>query len=122
LKDYQAQLERVFAETRDASTSTAPEPPMIPALDLSAIPTAVEQDVLDTIGKAHTNLPEGFTPHPKLAPLLEKRAAMVTNGGIDWGFGEVLAFGSLLLDGRPVRLAGQDSRRGTFTQRHATLI
>ena len=122
LKDYQAQLERVFAETRDASTSTAAEPPMVKALDLSTIPTAVEQDVLNIIGKAHVTLPEGFTPHPKLAPLMERRAAMATGGGIDWGFGELLAFGSLLLDGRPVRLAGQDSRRGTFTQRHATLI
>jgi 2-oxoglutarate dehydrogenase E1 component len=122
LKDYQAQLERVFAETRDASTSTAAEPPMVKALDLSQIPTAVEQDVLDIIGKAHVTLPEGFTPHPKLAPLMERRAAMVRDGGIDWGFGEILAFGSLLLEGRPVRLAGQDTRRGTFVQRHATLI
>src|SRR5689334_14401854 len=66
LKDYQAQLERVFAETRDAASSTAAEPPMVKALDLSTIPTAVEQDVLDAIGKAHVNLPEGFVPHPKL--------------------------------------------------------
>jgi 2-oxoglutarate dehydrogenase complex dehydrogenase (E1) component-like enzyme len=122
LKDYQAQLERVFAETRDAATSTAAEPVLAPILDLSTIDTAVTQDVLDTIGKAHVALPEGFTPHPKLAPLMEKRAAMVTEGGIDWAFGEVLAFGSLLLQGTPVRLSGQDSRRGTFVQRHATLI
>jgi 2-oxoglutarate decarboxylase len=122
LKDYQAQLERVFAETRDASTSTAAEPPMTDVLDLSSIDTAVEQSVLDIIGKAHVTLPEGFTPHPKLAPLMERRANMVTEGGIDWGFGEILAFGSILLDGTPVRLAGQDSRRGTFVQRHATLI
>ncbi len=122
LKDYQAQLERVFAETRDASSLTAAEPPMTDTLDLSAIETAVEQSVLDIIGQAHVNLPEGFTPHPKLAPLMERRAKMVTEGGIDWGFGEILAFGSLLLDGTPVRLAGQDTRRGTFAQRHATLI
>ncbi len=122
LADYQAQLERVFAETRDASTSTAVERPMVPSLDLSSIETAVEQDVLDRIGKAHVELPEGFTPHPKLAPLMQRRANMVTEGGIDWGFGEILALGSLLLEGMPVRLAGQDSRRGTFVQRHATLI
>ena len=122
LKDYQAQLERVFAETRDASTLTPSEPPMTDVLNLSAIDTAVEQSVLDIIGRAHVELPEGFTPHPKLAPLMERRAAMVTDGGIDWGFGEVLAFGSLLLDGTPVRLAGQDTRRGTFVQRHSTLI
>ncbi|MCW2499238.1 MAG: 2-oxoglutarate dehydrogenase, subunit, partial [Frankiales bacterium] len=122
LKDYQAQLERVFAETRDASSATAPEPAMVDVLDLSQIDTAVEQDVLDRIGKAHVELPDGFTPHPKLAPLMERRSGMVSQGGIDWGFGEVLAFGSLLLEGTPVRLAGQDSRRGTFVQRHATLI
>ncbi len=122
LKDYQVQLERVFAETRDASTVTPSEPAMVDVLDLSAIDTAVEQDVLDRIGKAHVELPETFTPHPKLAPLMARRAAMVTEGGIDWGFGEVLALGSLLLEGIPVRLAGQDSRRGTFVQRHATLI
>jgi 2-oxoglutarate dehydrogenase E1 component/2-oxoglutarate decarboxylase len=122
LKDYQAQLERVFAETRDAATSSAAEPVLAPILDLSTIDSAVEQDVLDTIGKAHLALPEGFTPHRKVAEtVLEKRAAMVTEGDIDWGFGEVLALGSLLMDGTPVRLAGQDSRRGTFTQRQATL-
>jgi 2-oxoglutarate dehydrogenase E1 component len=122
LKDYQAQLERVFAETRDAATETPAEPVLAPLLDLSTIDTAVPQDVLDLIGKAHVTLPEGFTPHRKLAQLMEKRASMVSEGGIDWGFGEILAFGSLLLDGVPVRLAGQDSRRGTFTQRHATFI
>ena len=66
--------------------------------------------------------PEGFTVHPKLQQLLEQRAAMTRDGGIDWAMGELLAFGSLLMEGTPVRLAGQDSRRGTFVQRHAVLI
>ncbi len=57
-----------------------------------------------------------------MAPLLQKRAAMIENGNIDWGFGELISFGSLLLEGRPVRLAGQDSRRGTFVQRHSVLV
>ncbi|MCW2665900.1 MAG: 2-oxoglutarate dehydrogenase, subunit, partial [Frankiales bacterium] len=122
LKDYQSQLERVFAETRDASGGTAGEVPMDEILTLSAVDTAVSQEVLDQLGRAHVELPEGFSPHPKLAPLMERRLKMVTEGGIDWGMGELLAFGSLLLQGRPVRLAGQDSRRGTFVQRHATLI
>lgn len=55
-------------------------------------------------------------------PQLQRRSAAITQGPIDWGTGEILAFGSLLMDGRPVRLAGQDSRRGTFAQRFATLI
>ena len=59
--------------------------------------------------------------HPKLQQLLKKRLEMSRNGQIDWGFGELLAFGSLLLEGTPVRLAGQDARRGTFVQRHAVL-
>ncbi len=122
LKDYQAQLERVFAETRDASTGAAAAPEMPEAPALSTVDTAVEQSVLDRIGQAHIELPEGFTPHPKLAPLFQRRATMVTEGGIDWGMGELLAFGSLLLAGTPVRLAGQDSRRGTFVQRHATIF
>jgi len=67
------------------------------------------------------NPPSGFSVHTKLQPLLERRAAMVSEGGIDWGFGELLAFGSLLLEGTSIRMAGQDSRRGTFVQRHAVL-
>ena len=55
-------------------------------------------------------------------PQLQRRAAAITDGPIDWGTGEILAFGSLLMDGRPVRLAGQDSRRGTFVSRFATII
>ena len=60
--------------------------------------------------------------HPKLRQLLERRAAMTSEGGIDWAMGELIAFGSLLIEGTPIRLAGQDSRRGTFVQRHAVLI
>jgi 2-oxoglutarate dehydrogenase E1 component len=83
-------------------------------------PTAVSQEVVHAIGNAHANQPEGFVVHPKLAQLLEKRVEMSRQGGIDWGFGELLAFGSLLLEGVNVRLAGQDARRGTFVQRHAS--
>jgi len=77
--------------------------------------------VLHLIGDAHQNIPPGFTVHPKLLPLLAKRQEMSRQGDIDWGFGELLAIGSLLVEGTPVRLAGQDSRRGTFVQRHAVL-
>src|SRR5690606_7745321 len=83
--------------------------------------TAISHDVLQRVGDVHTTPPEGFTVHPKLAQLLEKRQLMSKDGGIDWGFGELVAFGSLLVEGTPVRLAGQDSRRGTFVQRHAVL-
>jgi 2-oxoglutarate dehydrogenase E1 component len=81
--------------------------------------TAVDASVLHRIGDAHGAPPEGFSVHPKLEHLLAKRIEMSRSGDIDWGFGELLALGSLLLEGKKVRFAGQDSRRGTFVQRHA---
>lgn len=124
LKDYQQQLERVFTEVREASSqpsewTTVPDYPDKPAGEFS---TAVSPEVLKRIADAYTTPPEGFTVHPKVMPQLQRRAAAITDGPIDWGTGEILAFGSLLMDGRPVRLAGQDSRRGTFVQRFATII
>ena len=128
LRDYQAQLERVFEETRDASTqegsaySSVPAYPRKPRQPHDGITTATTPDVLARISKAYVDVPDGFTVHPKLLPQLERRSAAITAGPIDWGTGEILAFGSLLTDGRPVRLAGQDSRRGTFAQRFAVII
>ncbi|NHC24246.1 multifunctional oxoglutarate decarboxylase/oxoglutarate dehydrogenase thiamine pyrophosphate-binding subunit/dihydrolipoyllysine-residue succinyltransferase subunit [Nocardioides sp. IC4_145] len=124
LRDYQQQLERVFTEVREASTqpsewTTVPDYPDKPAGEAS---TAISPEVLKRISDAYTTPPEGFTVHPKVMPQLQRRAQAITDGPIDWGTGEILAFGSLLMDGRPVRLAGQDSRRGTFVQRFATII
>ena len=75
--------------------------------------------VVNQVGDAFVNKPEGFTVHQKLQQLLDKRLDMSRNGSVDWAFGELLAFGSLLMEGTNVRLAGQDARRGTFVQRHA---
>ncbi|HHU09426.1 MAG TPA: multifunctional oxoglutarate decarboxylase/oxoglutarate dehydrogenase thiamine pyrophosphate-binding subunit/dihydrolipoyllysine-residue succinyltransferase subunit [Intrasporangiaceae bacterium] len=141
LRDYQQQLERVFLETREAlkagkdpvagddepaESDTGLEPPAAQMGDnaprASATETAISADTLAHIGKVFTNVPAGFTVHPKLLQAMEKRSQSITDGGIDWGTGELIAFGSLLMDGTPVRLAGQDSRRGTFVQRHAVLI
>ncbi len=133
LQDYQQQLERVFTETRE--DGYAPAPPEAEAVKGLERPesqledagvmvgwkTAVDAGTLQRIGRAHVRPPEGFTVHPKLAQLLAKRETMSREGGIDWGYGELLAFGSLLIEGTPVRLAGQDSRRGTFVQRHAVM-
>ncbi|GAB3021055.1 alpha-ketoglutarate decarboxylase [Nocardioides flavus (ex Wang et al. 2016)] len=125
LKDYQQQLERVFTEVREASSeaptewTTVPDYPDKPAGDFS---TAVSLEVLKRIADSYVTPPEDFTVHPKVMPQLQRRSAAITDGPIDWGTGEILAFGSLLMDGRPVRLAGQDSRRGTFVQRFATII
>ncbi|MCW2676128.1 MAG: sucA, partial [Modestobacter sp.] len=123
LKDYRGQLERAFAETHDARDSSTPEPVMDPrSPQQAAVHTAITPEVLKTIGDAHVSLPTDFTPHPKLQRMLERRAAMASEGGVDWAMGELLAFGSLLMQGVTVRLAGQDSRRGTFVQRHSVLI
>ncbi|MFI7573569.1 multifunctional oxoglutarate decarboxylase/oxoglutarate dehydrogenase thiamine pyrophosphate-binding subunit/dihydrolipoyllysine-residue succinyltransferase subunit [Micromonospora sp. NPDC049497] len=123
LRDYQAQLERVFKATRDAATTPRqlsrpkredePEP---------QVDTAIDASVVRAVGEAHVNLPEGFTPHKRIQQLLDRRAKMSVEGNIDWGFGEIIALGSLLHDGVTVRLAGQDSRRGTFVQRHASVV
>jgi 2-oxoglutarate dehydrogenase E1 component len=124
LRDYQQQLERVFTEVREATK--APDEwttvPDYPEKSSGATETAISRETLKRISDAHVNMPEGFTVHPKVLPQLQRRAAAITAGPIDWGTGEMLALGSLLMDGRPVRLAGQDSRRGTFVQRFATII
>ena len=144
LRDYQQQLERVFVETKaalkeaekeadanysgtDVEGHTGLEPPAAQARNAdatahSSTDTAISTEVLQRLGESFVDVPDGFTVHPKLLQMLEKRATSVREGGIDWGTGELIAFGSMLLEGTPVRLAGQDSRRGTFVQRHAVLI
>ena len=81
----------------------------------------IRDRVVRQVGDAFVNKPDGFTVHPKIQQLLDKRLDMSRNGSIDWGFGELLAFGSLLMEGTNVRLAGQDARRGTFVQRHSVI-
>jgi 2-oxoglutarate dehydrogenase E1 component len=133
-RDFQESLERAFAETHAAQTGSMPiitdsgavsdlERPESQQDDAVGEPssTAISEAVVHLIGDAHDNPPAGFTVHPKLQALLKKRVEMSRNGQIDWGFGELIALGSLLLEGTPVRMAGQDTRRGTFVQRHAVL-
>lgn len=84
-------------------------------------PTAVAREVIERIGDAQVSVPEGFEVHSKLMNLLRKRQTMSRQGGIDWGFGELLAFGSLLMEGVPVHMTGEDVRRATFAQRHAVM-
>jgi len=85
--------------------------------------TAVETDKLKSIGKVLTKLPQGFNGHRTLNRILKAKQAMFESGeGFDWATAEALAFGSLVLDGQYVRLCGQDSGRGTFSQRHSYFV
>jgi len=124
--DFQARLEQAFTDVHEA---------MAKPVELQARPigigttasdhpefkheSAIRTDFVELIGNAHSNLPPNFNVHPKLQQLLAKRVEMSREGGIDWGFGELLALGSLLVEGVNIRMSGQDTRRGTFVQRHA---
>jgi 2-oxoglutarate dehydrogenase E1 component len=124
LQDFQGQLEKVFTEVREAiaqpAASAAADAPQdgFPV----SVNTAITAETVKRIAESQVNVPDHITAHPRLLPQLQRRAGMVEDGTIDWGMGETLAIGSLLLEGTPVRLAGQDSQRGTFGQRHAVII
>ncbi|KZE88983.1 multifunctional oxoglutarate decarboxylase/oxoglutarate dehydrogenase thiamine pyrophosphate-binding subunit/dihydrolipoyllysine-residue succinyltransferase subunit [Microbacterium sp. TNHR37B] len=123
-QDFQNRLEVAFAETHAAETGSTGIVTSTGSVDVAVgapETTGVSTAVVHQIGDAFVNRPEGFTVHSKLQQLLEKRHDMSRNGSIDWAFGELLAFGSLLMEGTNVRLAGQDARRGTFVQRHAVM-
>jgi multifunctional 2-oxoglutarate metabolism enzyme len=128
LRDYQQELERAFTETKDAITRPAdpnalrPQPAGDVPADYTSVPTAIPVETVKRIIDTQTSFPQGFTVHPRLLPQLQRRAAMVEQDEIDWATGELLAFGGTLIDGHAVRLIGQDSRRGTFGQRHAVLV
>jgi 2-oxoglutarate decarboxylase len=132
-RDFQDSLERAFAETHAAQTGSMPIVTGDSIADLEKpdsqqdssvgepATTGVDEAVIHLIGDAHDNPPAGFTVHPKLQQLLKKRVEMSRSGSVDWAMGELFALGSVLLEGTPVRMVGQDTRRGTFVQRHAVL-
>ena len=132
LKHYQDELEGVFQATKTENAehfnSSASEvishgqQTLAPQTPTWEVATSITREVVDRVVASQTNMPEGFTVHPRLAPQLTRRAAMVANDAIDWGLGEALALGSLLTEGTVVRLVGEDSRRGTFGHRHAVIV
>ena len=93
----------------------------IPAATGDEVVTAVAAGRLRDLNEQLLRVPEGFTPHPKLMRQLERRRETLDAGGIDWGQAESLAFASLLVEGIPIRLTGQDTERGTFSHRHDVL-
>ncbi|NNE73657.1 MAG: multifunctional oxoglutarate decarboxylase/oxoglutarate dehydrogenase thiamine pyrophosphate-binding subunit/dihydrolipoyllysine-residue succinyltransferase subunit, partial [Acidimicrobiales bacterium] len=124
LEDFQARLQTALDDTRskaaDSKHKAAQPKPPIGVLPRAA--TAVEKPVLDEVYQALTTTPDGFTVHPKLARQFATRDKMFVGGEVDWALAEAFAFGSLLIEGTSVRVAGQDSRRGTFSHRHSTLV
>src|SRR5258708_1658979 len=105
------------------STSRQPEEqPLRESPALSSVDSGVAADVLRALNDALLARPDGFTPNPKLERLLQRRRERLEEErGIDWGHAESLALASILADGEPIRLSGQDTERGTFSQRHLVL-
>ncbi len=124
LEDFHTRMQAALDETRQSAPEegivAAPHPPSRGVLP--HVETGVGRSELDRIYAALEAVPDGFTVHPKLARQFESRSRMFQDGEVDWALAEGLAFGSILLEGNSVRLAGQDSRRGTFSQRHSTLF
>jgi 2-oxoglutarate dehydrogenase E1 component len=124
LEDFQARLQTALDETRQTAPPrpTVVPPPPVEESPAPAVPTGVDRALLEELATSAVAVPEGFTLHPKLARQFDQRVRMVGEGEVDWALGEALAFGSLLLEGTDVRLSGQDTRRGTFSQRHSVLV
>jgi 2-oxoglutarate dehydrogenase E1 component len=117
LKEAHERLKATFGEAVPAVAYEG----RIPASVEADVVTAVEEERLRALNEELLRVPEGFTVNPKLAKQLERRRTSLYEGGIDWGQAEELAFASLLVDGIPVRLTGQDTERGTFSHRHLVL-
>ncbi|MEY2423706.1 MAG: multifunctional 2-oxoglutarate metabolism enzyme [Acidimicrobiaceae bacterium] len=125
LDDFQAKLQEALDQTRshapEAGIKAKPAP--IPIGCLPRVETGVPRETIDRIYNVLSSVPDGFTMHPKLAKQFETRTKMFREEGeVDWALGEAMAFGSLLLEGHDLRVAGQDTRRGTFSHRHSVLV
>ncbi|HKA13932.1 MAG TPA: 2-oxoglutarate dehydrogenase E1 component [Myxococcota bacterium] len=130
VENWQKRLEKEFELSKQQSANRADwlegtwsglEP--VKGYDARRGKTAVDLDTLREVGRAITRIPENFAAHRKLQKLFEAKAQAIESGeGIDWATAEALAFGTLLIEGQPVRLSGQDSERGTFSQRHAAIF
>jgi 2-oxoglutarate dehydrogenase E1 component len=123
LEDFRKRLEAAFAETQ-SHHAAAPEweEPEAPPRVGPSIDTGVPRETLDHIVSALVTWPADFHVHPKLERLIGQRRTHFDDNQVDWALAEALSFGSLLIEGTPVRVAGQDTRRGTFSQRHAVLV
>ena len=122
LRDYQQQLEGVFTAVHNTEPASDPDWKALVVPLPETVNTAIAEGELRKIAATQAAIPENFTVHPKLLPQLLKRVEMLDEATVDWATGEMFAFGSLLLEGHPIRMSGQDVRRGTFSNRHAVIV
>jgi 2-oxoglutarate dehydrogenase E1 component len=124
LDEFNTTLQAVLDEVRGEPSLAPTHLPVHTQADVDPPPeqTGVAGDALRSLAAAMHTVPEGFTIHPKLERQFSQRDDMVAKGQVDWALAEALAIGSLLTEGVNVRLTGQDTRRGTFSQRHAVLV
>ena len=125
VEQMQAALRTAHEQLKAAIGASSAVPPKrderLPAEAVGQVATAVPADRLRRLSEQLLDVPEGFTIHPKLLRQLERRRGALDDGGIDWGHAEALAYASLVVEGIPVRLSGQDTERGTFSHRHLVL-
>ncbi|MGH2768960.1 MAG: multifunctional oxoglutarate decarboxylase/oxoglutarate dehydrogenase thiamine pyrophosphate-binding subunit/dihydrolipoyllysine-residue succinyltransferase subunit, partial [Actinomycetota bacterium] len=122
LSSFQERLGRALDETRGPSSTARIEWKRPASLNIGPIETGVDRTVLERVLQALTTTPEGFHLHPKLARWLQNRRDSLERDAVDWSLAEALALGSLLVEEIMIRLTGQDTRRGTFSQRHCVLV
>jgi 2-oxoglutarate decarboxylase len=124
LEDFNSRLQRALDEVRAEPPAPPARPPSGDRVgpSIPAVPTGVDERSLAALAAVTSAVPEGFVVHPKLARQFAQREQLLGQGLVDWALAEALAIGSLLVEGVDVRLTGQDTRRGTFSQRHAVLV
>ena len=121
-QDFHDQLDSVFSDVKSSEGKPSEQTGITEAQELTrGLDTSISEEAFKRLAASYAELPEDFTPNKRLKNVLKNRGGSFESGDIDWGWGELLAFGSLAEQGKFVRLAGEDSQRGTFTQRHAVL-
>lgn len=123
---FRDRLEEVYQNVQDPDVPPEPDEyriaPRYPDKSRTESAPPVTIETLQAIASVYENLPDGFSVHPKLAPQLQRRVSAILDGPVDWATAELMAFGSLLIEQHPVRLVGQDTRRGTFGQRFGAIV
>ncbi len=121
LDDFKARLEVAFEDTRGSTPPLKPAERRVSEQSFT-VETKVPKSILEKISVQLSSWPEDFNPHPKLTKIIKKHQDDFAAGMVEWATAEQLSLGSMLLDGVPIRMSGQDTRRGTFSQRHAVFV